>query len=81
MVVRALKMRTTRAACSRQSRTRVSSSLKGREEALQVAVITEAEMTRVPSRIGRWTWRRRSQREAVVRGCLLRRAKVARRRG
>lgn len=81
MVVRALKMRTTRAACSRQSRTRVSSSLKGREEGLQVAAIIEAEMTKLPSRIDRWTWRGRSLREAVVRGCLLRRAKVARSQG
>ena len=81
MVVRALKMRTTRAACSRQSRTRVSSSLKRREEALQVGAITEVETTRLSSRIGRWTWRRRSQREAVVRGCLIRRAKVARSQG
>lgn len=56
MVVRALKMRKkTRAACSRQSRTRVSSSLKGREEGLQVAAITEVGMTRLSSRIDRWT--------------------------
>jgi hypothetical protein len=59
----------------------VSSSLKRREEALQVGAITEVETTRLSSRIGRWTWRRRSQREAVVRGCLIRRAKVARSQG
>jgi hypothetical protein len=55
--------------------------LKGREVAPQVAAITEVETTRLSSRIGRWTWRRMSQRGAVVRECLIRRAKVARSQG